>query len=197
MPSLVPIVIEKEGQVERAFDIFSRLLKDRIIFVGTEINDQIASLVIAQILFLANEKKDHDINVYINSPGGYVHSGLAIVDTMEFVPCDIKTYCIGMAASMAAVLLACGTKGKRYALPNSRVLLHQPMGGMQGTASDIKIHADEIVKMRARLNDILAQRTGQELATIERDTDRDFFMSADEALAYGLVDEVLVNAAEE
>ncbi|MFC1806613.1 ATP-dependent Clp protease proteolytic subunit [Planctomycetota bacterium] len=197
MPSLVPIVIEKEGQVERAFDIFSRLLKDRIIFIGTEINDQIASLVIAQLLYLANEKRDQDVNLYINSPGGYVHSGLAIMDTMEFVPCDVKTYCIGMAASMAAVLLACGAKGKRYVLPNSRVMLHQPAGGMQGTASDIKIHAEEILKLRARLNGILADKTGQPLETIERDTDRDFFMSAEEAQAYGIVDEVLTNAAEE
>lgn len=194
MSSLVPIVIEKEGQVERAFDIFSRLLKDRIIFVGSAIDDTVASLVIAQILFLANEKKDQDINLYINSPGGYVHSGLAILDTMEFVSCDVKTYCVGMAASMAAVLLGCGTKGKRYALPNSRVLLHQPAGGMQGTAADMKIHADEILKMRARLNEILADKTGQPIETIQRDTDRDFFMSAEEAQQYGIVDEVLVNA---
>ena len=194
MSSLVPIVIEKEGQVERAFDIFSRLLKDRIIFVGSAIDDTVASLVIAQILFLANEKKDQDINLYINSPGGYVHSGLAILDTMEFVSCDVKTYCVGMAASMAAVLLGCGTKGKRYALPNSRVLLHQPAGGMQGTAADMKIHADEILKMRARLNEILADKTGQPIETIQRDTDRDFFMSAEEAQEYGIVDEVLVNA---
>jgi ATP-dependent Clp protease protease subunit len=197
MPSLVPIVIEKEGQHERAFDIFSRLLKDRIIFVGTEITDPIASLVIAQLLFLANERKDQDVNIYINSPGGYVHSGMAIVDTMEFIPCDVKTYCIGMAASMAAMLLACGTKGKRFALPNSRVMLHQPMGGMQGTASDIKIHAEEIIKLRERLNTMLAEKTGQPLETIERDTDRDFFMSADEALEYGVVDEVLKQAKQE
>lgn len=197
MSSLVPIVIEKEGQVERAFDIFSRLLKDRIIFVGTAIDDTVASLVIAQLLYLANEKRDQDVNVYINSPGGYVHSGLAIVDTMEFVSCDVKTYCVGMAASMAAVLLACGAKGKRYALPNSRVMLHQPAGGMEGTASDIKIHADEILKMRARINEILASKTTQPVETIERDSDRDFFMSADEALEYGLVDEVLRNAKAE
>ena len=197
MSPLVPIVIEKEGQVERAFDIFSRLLKDRIIFIGTSIDDTVASLVIAQILFLANEKKDQDIHLYVNSPGGYVHSGLAIVDTMQFVSCDVKTYCVGMAASMAAVLLACGAKGKRYALPNSRVMIHQPMGGMEGTASDIKIHADEIIKMRARLNAMLAERTGQPIETIERDTDRDFFMSAQEAMEYGIVDEVLVKAKEE
>ena len=197
MSPLVPIVIEKEGQVERAFDIFSRLLKDRIIFIGTSIDDTVASLVIAQILFLANEKKDQDIHLYVNSPGGYVHSGLAIVDTMQFVSCDVKTYCVGMAASMAAVLLTCGAKGKRYALPNSRVMIHQPMGGMEGTASDIKIHAEEILKMRARLNAMLAERTGQPIETIERDTDRDFFMSAEEAMEYGIVDEVLVNAKEE
>ena len=192
MPSLVPIVIEKEGQVERAFDIFSRLLKDRIIFVGTEINDQIASLVIAQILFLANEKKDHDINVYINSPGGYVHSGLAIVDTMEFVPCDIKTYCIGMAASIGAVLLAAGEKGKRFALPNAKILLHQPWAsGIGGAASDIKIHADDIVKTRKRINEILAFHTGQAIEKIEKDTDRDFIMTAEEAKEYGIIDEVL------
>ena len=196
MPSLVPIVVEKEGHIERAYDIFSRLLKDRIIFIGTPIDDYISSLVIAQILFLANEKKAQDINVYINSPGGYVHSGLAILDTMRFVPCDVATYCIGMAASMAAVLLSAGTKGKRYVLPNARVMLHQPAGGMQGSASDVKIHADEILRMKARVNDILAANTGQPLDVIERDTDRDFFMSAEEAEQYGLVDEVLVSAKE-
>jgi len=193
MPSLVPIVVEKEGHIERAYDIFSRLLKDRIIFIGTPIDDYVASLVIAQILFLANEKKNQDINIYINSPGGYVHSGLAILDTMRFVPCDVATYCIGMCASMAAVLLSSGTKKKRYVLPNARVMLHQPAGGMEGTASDIKIHAEEILKLRARINQILADNTGQPMPTIERDTDRDFFMSAEEAQNYGLVDEVLVN----
>ncbi|MBM4039587.1 MAG: ATP-dependent Clp protease proteolytic subunit [Planctomycetes bacterium] len=194
MPSLVPIVVEKEGHVERAYDIFSRLLKDRIIFIGTPIDDYVASLVIAQMLFLANEKKNQDIKLYINSPGGYVHSGLAILDTMDFVPCAVETCCIGMAASMAAVLLACGSKGKRYALPNARVMLHQPAGGLQGTASDIKIHAEEILKMKATINQILAQRTGQPIERVERDTDRDFFMSADEALKYGLVDEVLASS---
>jgi len=196
MPSLVPMVIEKEGHIERAYDIFSRLLKDRIIFIGTPIDDYVASLVIAQILFLANEKKDQDIHVYINSPGGYVHSGLAILDTMRFVPCKVATYCIGMAASMAAVLLAAGTKGKRYCLPNARVMLHQPAGGMEGTASDIKIHAEEILKLKALLNQLLADFTGKPIDVIERDTDRDFFISAEEAKAYGLVDEVLVNAKE-
>lgn len=194
MPSLVPIVVEKEGHIERAYDIFSRLLKDRIIFIGTPIDDYVASLVIAQMLFLANEKKNQDIKLYINSPGGYVHSGLAILDTMDFVPCDVETCCIGMAASMAAVLLACGTKGKRYILPNARVMLHQPAGGMQGSASDIKIHAEEILKMKNQINRLLAERTGQPIERVERDTDRDFFMSAEEALRYGLVDEVLVSA---
>jgi len=194
LPSLVPIVVEKEGHIERAYDIFSRLLKDRIIFIGTPIDDYVASLVIAQILFLANEKKGQDIKLYINSPGGYVHSGLAILDTMSFVPCDVETCCIGMAASMAAVLLAAGTKGKRYILPNARVMLHQPSGGMEGTASDIRIHAEEILRMKATINRILAERTGQPIERVERDTDRDFFMSADEALKYGLVDEVLVSA---
>jgi ATP-dependent Clp protease protease subunit len=190
------MVIEKEGHIERAYDIFSRLLKDRIIFIGTAIDDYVASLVIAQMLFLANEKKGQDINIYINSPGGFIHSGLAIVDTMLFVPCDCATTCIGMAASMGAVLLAAGTKGKRRVLPNARVMLHQPAGGMQGTASDIKIHAEEILKTKTRLNEMLAAMTGQPLEVIERDTDRDFFMSADEALEYGIVDEVLRNEAE-
>jgi len=196
MPSLVPIVVEKEGHIERAYDIFSRLLKDRIIFIGTPIDDYVASLIIAQVLFLANEKKGQQINIYINSPGGYVHSGLAILDTMRFVPCDVGTYCIGMAASMAAVLLSAGAKGKRYILPNARVLLHQPAGGMQGSASDIKIHADEIIKMKAKVNQILAENTGQALETIERDTDRDFFISAEDAQKYGIVDEVLFSAKE-
>ena len=196
MPSLVPIVVEKEGHVERAYDIFSRLLKDRIIFIGTPIDDYVASLVIAQILFLANEKRNQDIHIYINSPGGYVHSGLAIFDTMRFVACDVKTYCIGMSASMAAVLLSAGTKGKRYVLPNARVMLHQPAGGMEGAASDIMIHAEEMLKTKKRLNDILVETTGQPLETIERDIDRDFFMSAQEACAYGIVDEVLLNPKE-
>jgi len=197
MPSLVPVVIEKEGHIERAYDIFSRLLKDRIIFIGTPIDDYVASLVIAQILFLANEKKNQDIKLYINSPGGYVHSGLAILDTMDFVTCDIQTVCIGMAASMAAVLLAAGTKGKRIILPHARVMLHQPAGGMEGTASDIKIHAEEILKMKATVNEILSEKTGQPMEKIERDTDRDFFMSAEEAKDYGIVDEVYYRAKEE
>ncbi len=197
MPSLVPVVIEKEGHIERAYDIFSRLLKDRIIFIGTPIDDYVASLVIAQILFLANEKKNQDIKLYINSPGGYVHSGLAILDTMDFVTCDIQTVCIGMAASMAAVLLAAGTEGKRIILPHARVMLHQPAGGMEGTASDIKIHAEEILKMKATVNKILSEKTGQPVERIERDTDRDFFMSAEEAKEYGIVDEVYYRAKEE
>jgi len=197
MPSLVPVVIEKEGHIERAYDIFSRLLKDRIIFIGTPIDDYVASLVIAQILFLANEKKNQDIKLYINSPGGYVHSGLAILDTMDFVTCDVQTVCIGMAASMAAVLLAAGTKGKRIILPHARVMLHQPAGGMEGTASDIKIHAEEILKMKATVNKILSEKTGQPMEKIERDTDRDFFMSAEEAKEYGIVDEVYYRAKEE
>ena len=193
---LIPMVVEQTSRGERAYDIFSRLLKDRIIFIGTPIDDYIASLVIAQILFLANEKKGQDIKLYINSPGGYVHSGLAIIDTMAFVPCDMETCCIGMAASMAAVILASGAKGKRYILPNARVMLHQPSGGMEGTAADIRIHAEEILKMRASLNRILAQCTGQPIERVERDTDRDFFMSADESLQYGIVDEVLRSAKE-
>ncbi len=196
MPSLVPVVIEKEGHIERAYDIFSRLLKDRIIFIGTPIDDYVASLVIAQILFLANEKKNQDIKLYINSPGGYVHSGLAILDTMDFVTCDIQTVCIGMAASMAAVLLAAGTKGKRIILPHARVMLHQPAGGLEGTASDIKIHAEEMLKMKATVNQILSEKTGQPIERIERDTDRDFFMSAKEAKEYGVVDEVYYRAKE-
>ena len=196
MPSLVPIVVEKEGSIERAYDIFSRLLKDRIIFIGTGVDDYVASLVIAQILFLSNEKRNQDINIYINSPGGYVSSGLAIFDTMNFVPCDVATYCIGSAASMAAVLLSAGTKGKRYILPNARVLIHQPAGGMQGTAADIKIHAEEMLRIRDRLNEILAGTTGQPLEKIGKDVDRDYFMSAQEAKDYGIVDEVLTTFKE-
>ncbi len=197
MPSLVPIVVEKEGNIERAYDIFSRLLKDRIIFIGTPIDDHVASLVIAQILFLSNEKREQDINIYINSPGGYIHSGLAIYDTMRFVPCDCATTCIGMASSMGAVLLTAGTQGKRRILPNARVMIHQPAGGMQGTASDIEIHADEMVKTKKKVIQILAECTGQDIETIERDIDRDKFLSAQESLEYGLVDEVLVQAAKD
>ena len=197
MPNLVPIVVEKEGNVERAYDIFSRLLKDRIIFIGTQIDDYVASLVIAQILFLSNEKRGQDINIYVNSPGGYVHSGLAIYDTMRFVPCDVSTTCIGMAASMGAVLLAAGTPGKRFILPNARVMIHQPAGGMQGTASDIEIHAEEMVKTKKRIIEILAEATGQKVEQVESDIERDKFLSAKEALEYGLVDELLSKAKPE
>ena len=189
--SLVPIVIEKTGRGERAYDIYSRLLKDRIIFIGDEINDLTASLTIAQMLFLQLENKDQDINVYINSPGGSITSGLAIYDTMQFVSNDVQTYCIGQAASMGAVLLAAGTKGKRFILPNSRVMIHQPWGGFHGTASDISIHAEEILKLKKKLNEILAGHSGQPVEKVEKDTDRDRFMSAEEAKASGLVDEIL------
>lgn len=189
---LVPMVIEQTGRGERAYDIYSRLLKDRIVFIGTPIDDTIANLIIAQILFLQMEQPDKDINVYINSPGGSVTAGLAIYDTMRFVKCDVATYCVGQAASMGAILLTAGTKGKRYVLPHSRVMIHQPWGGAQGTASDISIQATEILKMKAELNRILADNTGQPLEKIEKDTDRDYFMNAQEAKAYGVVDEVIL-----
>ncbi|MCD6404380.1 MAG: ATP-dependent Clp endopeptidase proteolytic subunit ClpP [Planctomycetes bacterium] len=189
--NLIPMVVEKTGRGERAYDIYSRLLKDRIIFLGTAIDDTVANLAIAQMLFLDLEGKNQDISFYINSPGGSVTAGLAIYDTMRFVNCDVATYCIGQAASMAAVLLAAGAKGKRYALPNARMLLHQPWGGTQGSASDISIQAEEIVRLKKRLNEILADSTGQKLQQVEKDTDRDFFMGAGEARDYGLVDEVL------
>ena len=196
MGYLTPVVIEKTGRGERAYDIWSRLLKDRIIFIGTPIDDYIANLVIAQMLFLQMENKSQDINVYINTPGGSVMAGLAIYDTMQFVHCDVATYCIGQAASMGGILLAAGTKGKRYALPNSRVMLHQPWGGAQGTASDIKIHAEEILTLKKRLNEVIAKHTGRPIAQIEKDSDRDKFMSAAEAKAYGLVDEVVESLKE-
>jgi len=188
---LVPIVVEQTGRGERAYDIYSRLLKDRIVFIGSGIDDLVANLVIAQLLFLQMEDPTKDINVYINSPGGIVTAGLAIYDTMQFVKPDVATYCIGQAASMGSVLLAGGTKGKRYTLPEARIMIHQPWGGTQGTASDISIQAKEILRMKDRLNDILARHTGQELKKIAADTDRDFFMSAEEAKVYGLVDEVI------
>jgi len=191
MSTLVPIVIEQSDRGERAYDIYSRLLKDRIIFIGDAINDVIANLVIAQMLFLQQEDPERDINVYINSPGGIVTAGLAIYDTMQFVKPDICTYCMGQATSMGAVLLAAGTKGKRIALPNSRVMIHQPWGGAQGQAVDIGIQAKEILKMRDRINEILAKHTGQELDRIKKDTDRDYFMSAQEAKDYGIIDEVI------
>ena len=188
---LVPMVIEQTGRGERAYDIYSRLLKDRIVFIGTPIDDTIANLIIAQILFLQMEDPSKDINVYIHSPGGSVTAGLAIYDTMQFVKCDVSTYCLGQAASMGALLLAAGTKGKRYSLPHSRVMIHQPWGGAQGTASDISIHAKEILKLKDDLNHILVKHTGQPLDRIEKDTDRDFFMSAEQAKNYGIVDQVI------
>ncbi len=189
--ALIPMVIEQTGRGERAYDIYSRLLKERIIFMGTPIDDNIASLVIAQLLFLEAEDPEKDIYIYINSPGGVVTSGLAIFDTMQYVQPDIVTTCIGQAASMGAVLLAAGTKGKRFALPNARVMIHQPMGGVQGQATDIDIHAREILKIRERLNHILADQTGQSLEKIAKDTDRNFFMDAEESKNYGLIDEIL------
>lgn len=194
--SIIPIVIEQTGRTERAYDIYSRLLKDRIIFVGTGIDDTVANIVIAQLLFLQTDDPDKDIHVYINSPGGVVSSGLAIYDTMQYVKPDIATYCIGQAASMGALLLSAGTKGKRFALPNSRIMLHQPMGGFHGQATDIEIHAREILRMKDTLNKIIAFHTGQSLEKIQADTDRDFFMSGDEAKEYGIVDEVISSIKE-
>ncbi len=187
---LVPMVVEQTGRGERAYDIFSRLLKERIVFIGTPIDDTVASLSIAQLLFLESEDPDKDISLYINSPGGSVSSGLAIYDTMQYIRPDVATICIGMAASMGAVLLAGGAKGKRAALPNSRIMIHQPWGGVQGTASDISIQAEEILKTKKRLNEILAAHTGQPLESIERDTDRDRYLAAEEAKNYGLIDTV-------
>jgi len=194
MSYLVPMVIETTGRGERAYDIYSRLLKDRIVFIGTPIDDVVANNIIAQILFLQMDDPTKDINIYVNSPGGSVTAGLAIYDTMQFVKCNVATYCIGQAASMGALLLTAGTKGRRFALPNSRVMIHQPWGGAQGTASDIHIQATEILKMKKNLNDILAKHTGQPLEKIEKDTDRDHFLSAEEAKAYGLVDDVIASA---
>jgi ATP-dependent Clp protease protease subunit len=189
---LVPIVVEQTGRGERAYDIFSRLLKERIVFIGTPIDDSIASLVIAQLLFLESEDPEKDIHLYVNSPGGNVSSGLAIYDTMQYIRPDVSTICIGMAASMAAVLLTGGTKGKRTALPNSRIMIHQPWGGVQGTASDISIQAEEILRMKKRINEILANHTGKPMGQIEKDTDRDKYMSSEEAKEYGLIDNILV-----
>jgi len=191
MSSVIPMVIEKDGTVERAYDIYSRLLKDRVIFIGSAIDDYVANIIIAELLFLQNEDSSKDIHVYINSPGGSVTSGLAIYDTMQFVKPDVNTYCVGQAASMAAVLLAAGEKGKRYALPHARIMLHQPWGGMEGTATDINIHAKEIIRIKEKLEKILVKHTGQAEEQIKKDTDRDFFMSADEAKNYGLVDNVI------
>ena len=191
MSVLIPMVVEQTGRTERAYDIYSRLLKDRIIFIGTPVDDMIANLIIAQLLFLQMEDPDKDIDVYINTPGGMVTSGLAIYDTMQFVKPDINTYCVGQAASMGAVLLAAGTKGKRFALPHARIMIHQPWGGVQGAASDISIQAKEILRLKSKIEDILSKHTGQTMDAIKKDTDRDNFMSAEEALKYGLVDEVV------
>jgi len=191
--SLVPMVVEQSDRGERSYDIYSRLLKDRIIFLSDEVNDVTASLVVAQLLFLEAEDPDKDIQLYINSPGGSITSGMAIYDTMQYIKCDVSTICIGMAASMGAFLLTAGAKGKRYALPNSEIMIHQPLGGMQGQASDIKIHADRIIKMREKLNQIMSERSGQPLEKVMADTERDNFMSAEEAKAYGLIDEVITS----
>jgi len=188
--TLVPYVIEQTGRGERAYDIFSRLLKDRIIFIGTPIDDVVANLVIAQMLFLEADDPEKDINVYVNSPGGFVASGLAIYDTIQFVRADVSTTCVGQAASMGALLLAAGTKGKRAALPHARIMIHQPWGGVQGQVSDIEIHTKELLLVKKKVNELLVKHTGQPMEKIEKDTDRNFFMSAEEAKAYGLIDEV-------
>ena len=191
--NLIPMVVEQSPRGERAFDIYSRLLKERIVFLGTPITDDISSLIIAQLLFLEADDPDKDITFYINSPGGSVTAGLAIYDTMQYVRCDVATLCMGQAASMGALLLAAGTAGKRFSLPNSRIMIHQPMGGFQGQATDIEIHAREILRMKADLNKILAKHTGKTVKKIQADTDRDYFMNAAEAFKYGIVDKVLVD----
>ncbi|MBR5926033.1 MAG: ATP-dependent Clp endopeptidase proteolytic subunit ClpP [Firmicutes bacterium] len=189
--NLIPMVVEQSERGERSYDIYSRLLKERIIFLSDEINDDTASLVVAQLLFLESEDPEKDINIYINSPGGSVSAGLAIYDTMRYIKPDVSTICVGMAASMAAFLLAAGTKGKRYVLPNAEVMIHQPLGGAQGQAEDIRIHAEHILKIREKMNRILAENTGRDLETIKRDTDRDNYLSAEDAVAYGLADQVV------
>ena len=189
--SFIPYVIEQTGRGERSYDIFSRLLKDRIIFLSDEVNDATASLVVAQLLFLEGEDPDKDINLYINSPGGSITAGMAIYDTMQYIKCDVSTICVGMAASMGAFLLTAGAKGKRIALPNSEIMIHQPLGGTKGQATDIKIHADRIIRIRQKLNQIMSERTGQPLDVIERDTERDNFLTAQQALEYGLIDKVI------
>jgi ATP-dependent Clp protease protease subunit len=193
---LIPYVIEKSGREERAMDIYSRLLKDRIVFLGSGINDEVANSIVAQMLFLQSEDPKADVHLYINSPGGSVTAGLAVYDTMQFISCDVATYCVGQCASMGAVLLAAGAAGKRNALPNSRILIHQPLAGMEGTAEDIMIHAKEFSKIKERLNQILLRHTGHPLEKIEKDTDRDRFMSAEEALDYGLIDHVVEHVAQ-
>lgn len=194
--SLVPMVIEQTGRGERSYDIFSRLLEDRIIFLGEEVTDASASLIVAQMLFLESKDPDKDIQLYINSPGGSVTAGMAIYDTMQYIKCDVSTICIGMAASMGAFLLAAGVKGKRLALPNSEIMIHQPLGGMQGQVTDIQIHAERLIKIKKHLNEILSERTGQPLDVVMADTERDNFLSADEAKAYGLIDNVIVNRSQ-
>jgi ATP-dependent Clp protease protease subunit len=189
--SLIPMVIEQTGRGERSYDIYSRLLKERIIFLGYDINDAVADVVMAQLIFLEYEDSDKDITIYINSPGGYVSSGLAIYDTMQFIRPDVSTICIGQASSMAAILLAAGTKGKRFALPHSRIMLHQPLGGAGGQASDIAIHAREIIRIKENLNDIISKHTGKPMDAVKKDTDRNFFMNVNEALEYGIIDEIL------
>ncbi len=189
--ALVPVVVEQTSRGERSYDIYSRLLNDRIIFLSDEVNDVTASLVVAQMLYLEAQDPDKDIYLYINSPGGSISAGMAIYDTMNYIKCDVSTICVGMAASMGAFLLSSGAKGKRFALPNAEVMIHQPLGGMKGQASDIKIHADHIIRIRAKLNKLLSEQTGKPLKTIEKDTERDNFMTADEACAYGLVDKVI------
>ncbi|MDD6311890.1 MAG: ATP-dependent Clp endopeptidase proteolytic subunit ClpP [Firmicutes bacterium] len=189
--ALVPMVIEQTGKGERSYDIYSRLLNDRIIFLADEVNDTTASLVVAQLLYLEAQDPDKDISLYINSPGGSITSGMAIYDTMNFIKCDVSTICVGMAASMGAFLLAAGAKGKRLALPNSEIMIHQPLGGMQGQASDMKIHAEHILRIKDKMNRILSEKTGKPLSEIEKDTDRDNFLTADEAQAYGLIDKVI------
>ena len=192
MPSLIPMVVEQTSKGERSYDIYSRLLRDRIVMLDTEVSNQSASLIVAQMLFLESENPDADILFYINSPGGSVTAGLAIYDTIQFLKCDVATYCVGQASSMGALLLCAGTKGKRQALPNSRIMIHQPWGGVQGAAEDISRHAQEILRMRDRINEILARHTGKPLERLQKDTDRDYFMSAQEAKDYGLVDEVIL-----
>jgi ATP-dependent Clp protease protease subunit len=196
MLGYIPMVIEQSGRGERAYDIYSRLLKERVVFLVGPVNDTTANLVVAQLLFLESENPDKDIHLYINSPGGSVTAGMGIYDTMQFIKPDVSTLCIGQAASMGAFLMAAGAKGKRFALPNSRVMIHQPLGGFQGQASDIEIHAKEILYLRSRLNDLLAKHTGQPLEVIERDTDRDYFMGAEAAVEYGIVDKVLAKRGE-
>ena len=191
--ALVPIVVEQTNRGERSYDIYSRLLKDRIVFLGEQVNDVTASLVVAQMLFLEAEDPDKDISLYINSPGGSITSGMAIYDTMQFIKPDVSTICVGMAASMGAFLLAAGAKGKRYALPNAEIMIHQPLGGTQGQAEDIRIHADRIIKIREKLNAILSERTGQSLEKVSKDTDRDNFMDASQALEYGIIDKVITS----